>query len=576
MFTKKLTDLFSKDLLDTVSGVLGEAKKCSKGCKCEACKKVEESTEAYGKSIDSEKKKNISKSDTAKIGNLAAMLKRERQGKEKKETNGVKTEEVEIGEATTAEKNKQYIEITHVSGNKKRVPIHPTMAYKALNRYRNDPTTKSARIVQGSVTEEAEQVDEVAPPGAKYERMVKHIKKGYAKDGKLTDKEKGIAYATAWKAKNEAIDPDLEDELKATRVSAENKAKYHVTRNGKVLSTHTSKDAADVKAMKHRSNKVRMAEEIDEAFEQIDELSDAALKSYSRKALDQSKTLTGDQKVKRQVGARNAIDRLGNNTLAKEEAEQIDEISKETLGSYTVNAARSAGDQGIIAGLKIKSGEDASKQFRKLKNRQKGIETATNRLTQEEQDFIDALNDADIEQIDELSTKTLDSYRSKARKEIIDAGANDDNRLYNKRAKGYRAASKSVNKKFAKEEVELDEARGRPKKAGAKDFTIHPKTKEKLMHSNPEHMARIEKLQKTGVLQKPKTEANQHIIQQLQRAKTSMRGGETVHFTHGDSTHVPGTHAAKLLDKYAGMKPDEKEAFQKKIGHSHANLKSEL
>jgi hypothetical protein len=44
-------------------------------------------------------------------------------------------------------------------------------------------------------------LDEKAPPGAKFERMVKHIKKGYSKDG-LTAKEKGIAYATAWKAKN--------------------------------------------------------------------------------------------------------------------------------------------------------------------------------------------------------------------------------------------------------------------------------------------------------------------------------------------------------------------------------------
>jgi hypothetical protein len=43
---------------------------------------------------------------------------------------------------------------------------------------------------------------EKAPPGAKAERMVKHIKKGYAKDGKLTDKEKSIAYATAWKQHN--------------------------------------------------------------------------------------------------------------------------------------------------------------------------------------------------------------------------------------------------------------------------------------------------------------------------------------------------------------------------------------
>jgi hypothetical protein len=47
-----------------------------------------------------------------------------------------------------------------------------------------------------------DKMDEVAPPGAKAERMVKHIKKGYAKDGKLSKKEKGIAYATAWKAHN--------------------------------------------------------------------------------------------------------------------------------------------------------------------------------------------------------------------------------------------------------------------------------------------------------------------------------------------------------------------------------------
>jgi hypothetical protein len=43
-------------------------------------------------------------------------------------------------------------------------------------------------------------VRESAPSGAKFERMIKHIKKGYSKDG-LTAKEKGIAYATAWKAK---------------------------------------------------------------------------------------------------------------------------------------------------------------------------------------------------------------------------------------------------------------------------------------------------------------------------------------------------------------------------------------
>ena len=45
-------------------------------------------------------------------------------------------------------------------------------------------------------------VAEVAPPGARAERMVKHIKKSLSKDGKLSDKDKAIAYATTWKAHN--------------------------------------------------------------------------------------------------------------------------------------------------------------------------------------------------------------------------------------------------------------------------------------------------------------------------------------------------------------------------------------
>ena len=59
---------------------------------------------------------------------------------------------------------------------------------------------------QGDVKHKNKQLDmvEVAPPTAKGERMVKHIKKGYAKDGKLTDKERSIAYATAWKSHNKS------------------------------------------------------------------------------------------------------------------------------------------------------------------------------------------------------------------------------------------------------------------------------------------------------------------------------------------------------------------------------------
>ena len=45
-------------------------------------------------------------------------------------------------------------------------------------------------------------MNEVAPPTKKHERMVKHIKKSYGKKGGLSDEEKSIAYATAWKNYN--------------------------------------------------------------------------------------------------------------------------------------------------------------------------------------------------------------------------------------------------------------------------------------------------------------------------------------------------------------------------------------
>jgi hypothetical protein len=63
-----------------------------------------------------------------------------------------------------------------------------------------DPVAIRAGIKRTSNgVEESVQVDEVAPPGK--EKMVKAIKKEYAKDS-LTNQEKAIAYATAWKAYN--------------------------------------------------------------------------------------------------------------------------------------------------------------------------------------------------------------------------------------------------------------------------------------------------------------------------------------------------------------------------------------
>jgi hypothetical protein len=85
---------------------------------------------------------------------------------------------------------------------------HSTAKLKAAAGKDKDADAKSsvpANYTTAQVKAELkkrEEVAEVAPPGAKAERMVKHIKKGYSKDGNLSKREKGIAYATAWKAHN--------------------------------------------------------------------------------------------------------------------------------------------------------------------------------------------------------------------------------------------------------------------------------------------------------------------------------------------------------------------------------------
>jgi len=75
-----------------------------------------------------------------------------------------------------------------------------------------------------TTVEEVEQIDEVSPPGAKFKRMAKHIKAGYAEDG-LTKKEKGIAFATAWKEYKKQQKEQADPEAAKTAAQGQQKMK---------------------------------------------------------------------------------------------------------------------------------------------------------------------------------------------------------------------------------------------------------------------------------------------------------------------------------------------------------------
>ena len=77
------------------------------------------------------------------------------------------------------------------------------IAIPRKNTLKSSPAALQQKVAKRELAKRnmgEEVVDEKAPPGK--EKMVKDIKKAYSKDGVLTDKEKAIAYATAWKAKN--------------------------------------------------------------------------------------------------------------------------------------------------------------------------------------------------------------------------------------------------------------------------------------------------------------------------------------------------------------------------------------
>ena len=308
---------------------------------------------------------------------------------------------------STAEKNKQYIEVTHKLGHKKMVPVHPTNAFKALNRYKNDPSTKSARIV----SEEVEQIDEIST---------------------------------------------------------------------KLAINYTGK-AADSRGHKNLSTK------------KLD-------KRYQSMALAHEKIRGRHAKVP-----------------TTEESEQIDELSKGTLGSYIKKATNQVFSKGVAGGMGLASSnkEDEAaghRQVNKAAKRMMGVNKAASKLSGHGYTKVPANEEI------ELTQEEIERLNAIAQ--------------------------------------ELDEARGRPPKEGSAAWKAR------------------QAAAKTG--EEEKSEPRQHIMQQLQRAKLSMHGGGDVKFENGETHNIKGSHAAKLIDKYDGMKPSEKEAFQKKIGKSHEHLKSEL
>ena len=132
-----------------------------------------------------------------------------------------------------------------------------------------------------------------------------------------------------------------------------------------------------------------------EEAEQIDELKKSTLGSYVTKV---AKLAPDQVKPSRREGIVKASQKLRKmdreDTGMKEEAEQIDELKKSTLASYTKKASNDATKHSYMAG-KTGDVDTAAKASKRIR----GIDMATNKLAKEE------FSDAELARLEEIAAK---------------------------------------------------------------------------------------------------------------------------------------------------------------------------
>jgi len=179
---------------------------------------------------------------------------------------------------------------------------------------------KLPSLQQAHYEPEGEQLDEVTPPGAKYERMVKHIKKGYS-DGGLSKKEKSIAYATAWKqynkSKNEEFAGNYEGPLYAPHPDlVEKKDDSYLETNMKKREENNKKAIADMKKTKAHSDMVKAARKHFEEIEaELDYYLDEALRPASER-MKRTQTAAGRKKQEQEREKKSKLESEADKILA--------------------------------------------------------------------------------------------------------------------------------------------------------------------------------------------------------------------------------------------------------------------
>jgi hypothetical protein len=250
------------------------------------------------------------------------------------------------------------------------------------------------RDVKKTTKEEVEQIDELSEPtvrtyynkaGEQGKKIADKMKMGggdWSKDGSDTKtlKKRAAGRTMALKRRSGEIkmSEDAEQIDESAKIAAhlikrygDNVRKSHVMSAAKDFGVDPSKLA---KMVRTKLGKTTLGEE------QIDEISAEKKDAYAQKAGKQlpglfAKSNSADG-ARKYYNRKNAVRKIAN-----EEAEQIDELSKKTMGAYTKKAAAD------FTARKPKMGYDG--QLKKMQNRTVGVNRALDKMYGEEAEQVD-------------------------------------------------------------------------------------------------------------------------------------------------------------------------------------------
>ena len=169
---------------------------------------------------------------------------------------------------------------------------------------------------------------------------------------------------------------------------------------------------------KHKKTKKEMQSSLkSEEVEGLDELKRETVRTYYNKAIAQGKPIADKMKMvggdfssdgsdtktlrKRGAGVKMALRRRSGEVKMSEDVEQVDEVSKATMGRYINKAKDSIDNTSYRSGIKDGTAISSSTPYKsnnplekKLTKRHKGISMAVKKLTKEDIDAVKSMNES--------------------------------------------------------------------------------------------------------------------------------------------------------------------------------------